>query len=70
MHALDPDWESELSASPHGLESALVGTVDEVATRLAELEDAGVSHVVLHHIDHHDLELIELVGRELVPALS
>jgi F420-dependent oxidoreductase-like protein len=70
MRALDPDFESEVSASPHGLESALVGTVDEVATRLSELEAAGVSHVVLHHIDHRDMDLIELVGSELLPTLA
>jgi F420-dependent oxidoreductase-like protein len=70
MRALDRGFDTAMSASPRGSESALIGTVDEVATRLAQLEHAGVSRVVLHHIDHRDLEMIDLVGAELVPALS
>jgi F420-dependent oxidoreductase-like protein len=50
-------------------ESWLVGTVDELATQLAALEDTGVGHVVLHHLDHRDLAMIELIGRDLVPAV-
>ena len=50
--------------------ASLIGTVDEVASRLAQLENAGVSRVVLHHIDHRDLEMIDLVGAELVPAVT
>jgi hypothetical protein len=48
----------------------LIGTADEVAPRLAQLEHAGASRVVLHHIDHRDSEMIDLVGAEPVPALS
>src|SRR5262249_34665244 len=50
-------------------ESWLVGTVDAVATQLAALEDAGVGHVVLHHLDHRDLAMIELIGRDLLTAV-
>jgi alkanesulfonate monooxygenase SsuD/methylene tetrahydromethanopterin reductase-like flavin-dependent oxidoreductase (luciferase family) len=42
---------------------ALVGTVDEVRTRLREYEDAGVDRVMAQHLLHDDLELVELVGR-------
>ena len=70
MRALDRGFDSEISASPRGSESALIGTVDEVASRLAELEAVGVSHVVLHHINHRDLDMLELAGRELLPAVA
>ena len=35
--------------------------------RLRELEAAGVERVFLQHLNHEDLETVELIGRELVP---
>jgi len=40
----------------------LVGTVDELAERLAELESAGVSRVMLQHLDHTDVESVAAMG--------
>ena len=51
-------------------ETALVGTVDEVASRLAQLEDAGVERVMLQHLAHDDVEMVELIGRELAAAVA
>jgi F420-dependent oxidoreductase-like protein len=48
----------------------IVGTVDEVVARLREYEEAGVERVFLQHLLHRDLDVVELIGRELVPALS
>jgi F420-dependent oxidoreductase-like protein len=48
----------------------LVGTVDEVISRLAEYADAGVERVMLQHLVHDDLETVELIGREIVPRVS
>jgi F420-dependent oxidoreductase-like protein len=48
----------------------IAGTPDEVVARLRELEAAGVERVYLQHLDHADLEMLELVGAEIVPALS
>jgi F420-dependent oxidoreductase-like protein len=48
----------------------LVGTVEEVAGRLEQLRAAGVRRVFLQHLDHADLDLVALVGRRLVPAVS
>jgi alkanesulfonate monooxygenase SsuD/methylene tetrahydromethanopterin reductase-like flavin-dependent oxidoreductase (luciferase family) len=50
-------------------ERSLVGSVDEVATRLREYEAAGCERVMLQHLLHTDLESIRLIGRELAPAL-
>lgn len=40
----------------------VVGTLDEVVERLAEYEEAGVSRVMLQHLDHEDLSMVELLG--------
>jgi F420-dependent oxidoreductase-like protein len=44
----------------------VVGDVEEARTRLDELEAAGVERVFLQHLDHGDLEMVELIGRELL----
>ena len=46
----------------------LVGTVDELAERLAELESAGISRVMLQHLDHADLGAVAAMG-ELARAV-
>jgi alkanesulfonate monooxygenase SsuD/methylene tetrahydromethanopterin reductase-like flavin-dependent oxidoreductase (luciferase family) len=51
-------------------EAAILGTVDEAAERLREFENAGVERVMLQHFDHTDLEMVELIGRELKPAVA
>lgn len=45
----------------------VAGTVDEAADRLREFERAGVERVMLQHHLHDDVEMVELIGRELVP---
>jgi alkanesulfonate monooxygenase SsuD/methylene tetrahydromethanopterin reductase-like flavin-dependent oxidoreductase (luciferase family) len=48
---------------------ALIGSVDEVATRLREYERAGCERAMLQHLLHADLEpvrLIGLLGQQLV----
>ncbi len=57
------DGEAVLAAKR---ETGVVGTVEQVCARLAELEAAGVERVFLQHLDHRDLEMVALVGRELV----
>jgi F420-dependent oxidoreductase-like protein len=48
----------------------VVGSLDEMAEQLRELEQAGVERIMLQHLQHHDLEAVELLGRELIPAVS
>jgi F420-dependent oxidoreductase-like protein len=43
----------------------LVGTVDQVAEQMHALADAGVQRFFLQHLDHTDLETVELIGAEL-----
>ena len=48
----------------------IVGTVDEVAEQMRELADAGVERFFLQHLDHTDIETVELLGGEVSRALS
>ena len=50
--------------------SGVVGTVDEAAERLRELEAAGAQRVMLQHFLHEDIEAVELIGRELIPQVA
>jgi alkanesulfonate monooxygenase SsuD/methylene tetrahydromethanopterin reductase-like flavin-dependent oxidoreductase (luciferase family) len=49
---------------------AILGTLDEAAERLRAYERAGVERVMLQHLDHRDIEMIALIGRELAPAVA
>ncbi len=47
----------------------LAGTPDEVIAKLRELAAAGASRAYLQVLDLHDLEHLDLVAREVLPAL-
>ena len=51
-------------------ETMIAGTVEQVVPRLREYEAAGVSGVYLQHLVHRDIEMVELIGREIVPAVA
>jgi alkanesulfonate monooxygenase SsuD/methylene tetrahydromethanopterin reductase-like flavin-dependent oxidoreductase (luciferase family) len=55
---------------PRQKDSALVGTVDEVVARLRVYEEAGVERVMLQHLDHEDVAMVELLGAEVAPAAA
>src|SRR4051794_8896652 len=42
---------------------ALIGSVEEIAARLADYEAAGCERVMLQHLLHTDLEPVRLIGR-------
>src|SRR5688572_8581909 len=62
----------DASTDIHALiaETRLVGTVDEVGEQLVALREAGVHRVMLQHLLHTDLSTVEIIGRELAPALA
>jgi alkanesulfonate monooxygenase SsuD/methylene tetrahydromethanopterin reductase-like flavin-dependent oxidoreductase (luciferase family) len=64
-HQLDP---SEYRATRG--EAAVLGTLEEAAAQLRRFEAAGVERVMLQHLDHTDLAMVELIGRELAPAVA
>jgi alkanesulfonate monooxygenase SsuD/methylene tetrahydromethanopterin reductase-like flavin-dependent oxidoreductase (luciferase family) len=51
-------------------EAAVLGTLDEAAAQLRRYEEAGVERVMLQHLDHTDLAMVELIGRELAPKFA
>ena len=60
-------------AGVHGLpdpDTVIHGTVAEALERLREYADAGVERVMLQHLLPDDLEMVELIGREIIPQLS
>jgi alkanesulfonate monooxygenase SsuD/methylene tetrahydromethanopterin reductase-like flavin-dependent oxidoreductase (luciferase family) len=57
----------ELEASPEG---GIVGTLDAAAEQLRALADVGVDRVMLQLLVHDDVDQLELIGRELAPALA
>jgi hypothetical protein len=44
--------------------------VEHVSERLREYEEAGVTRVMCQHLLHRDLEMVELLGREIAPAVA
>ena len=48
----------------------VVGTIPEALEQLRALEAAGVERIMLQHLAHWDLEVIDLIGREIIPALA
>jgi len=51
-------------------EASLVGTVDDVVDRLGAYRDAGVERAFVQHLDHSDLDMVRLIGEEIVPAFE
>jgi alkanesulfonate monooxygenase SsuD/methylene tetrahydromethanopterin reductase-like flavin-dependent oxidoreductase (luciferase family) len=50
--------------------NSVLGTLDEAVAQLRRYEAAGVERVMLQHLDHRDLAMVELIGRELAPAVA
>lgn len=48
----------------------IVGTPRQAVARLREYADAGVERIVLNHHLYDDMEMLELVGTEILPALA
>ncbi len=65
FRGLDP--EALLREPPEGF---IVGTLEQTAEQLRELERAGASRVLCQHQPHDDLEFVELLGQELAPLVA
>ncbi len=48
----------------------ITGTVEQVVARIGEYAEAGVERVYLQHLDHGDVEMVELIGAEVVPSVA
>jgi F420-dependent oxidoreductase-like protein len=49
---------------------ALTGRPEEIVERLREYEAAGVQRVMLQHLLHRDVDALELIAAEVVPAFA
>ncbi|HWG57236.1 MAG TPA: TIGR03560 family F420-dependent LLM class oxidoreductase [Gaiellaceae bacterium] len=48
----------------------ILGTTEEVVERLRTLAQAGVQRVFLQHLAHDDVDMVRLIGRDVVPAVA
>ena len=48
----------------------VIGTVGEVVDRLGRFEEAGVERVMLQHLCHEDLDMVQLLASEVVPRVD
>jgi F420-dependent oxidoreductase-like protein len=48
----------------------LAGSVEDVVARIEELREIGLTRVYLQHLNHDDDEMVELIGAQLLPAVS
>lgn len=64
------ELEAWTGARQENPDTMILGTVDRVIARLKEYEQAGVARIYLQHLLHRDLEMVELIGREIVPAVA
>jgi alkanesulfonate monooxygenase SsuD/methylene tetrahydromethanopterin reductase-like flavin-dependent oxidoreductase (luciferase family) len=51
-------------------DSWITGTVAEAVDHLRRLKDAGVKRVMAQHLLHRDLEAVQLIGSEVIPAVA
>jgi len=51
-------------------ESTIKGTTEEAIEQLRELERAGLDRIMGQHLLHRDLDAIQLMGEEVIPALA
>jgi F420-dependent oxidoreductase-like protein len=67
--AVYAEWTGQPVDRGQAAASWIFGTVEQATERLRAYEQAGVSRVYLQHLVHRDLDAVELIGRELVPAV-
>jgi F420-dependent oxidoreductase-like protein len=48
----------------------LAGSVEEVASRIEQMRDVGVSRVMLQHLNHADDAMLALIGEQLIPRVA
>jgi F420-dependent oxidoreductase-like protein len=61
----EPDVDRLRAAEP----GWIIGTIDEAVEQLAALADAGAQRVMLQNLLHAELDVVEIIGRELAPRV-
>lgn len=70
LAALMPDVSGGAELLQQRGHELIAGTVGEVSQQLRELAEVGVERVMFQHLCHADLEMVELIGDELVEELA
>ena len=55
---------------PLSVMTGLIRSPGEAVERLTELAEAGVERVMLQHLEHRDLDVLEVVARQVLPAVA
>ncbi len=55
---------------PLSVMTGLIRSPDEAVRRLTELAEAGVTRVMLQHLEHRDLDVLDVIAREVAPAVA
>jgi F420-dependent oxidoreductase-like protein len=67
-------WKGEGDSGADSLANVrhgtIVGTVPEAVEQLQALADAGLTRLMGQHLLHRDLDAVQLMGREVIPALG
>ena len=68
----DDDFDGDLDGYVKELDEsgAIVGTPDRAAERLSAFAEAGVERIMLQHLLHKDVEMLEIFAREVVPKVG
>jgi F420-dependent oxidoreductase-like protein len=64
------EWQGAAVDVEEKRRSWLAGTPDQVVARLREYEAVGIERVMLQHLLHRDIDALELVAAEVVPAFA
>jgi F420-dependent oxidoreductase-like protein len=67
--AVAGDHATRLLKGESAPEAWIAGTPEEIVEQLRALEAAGVERVMLQHLQHDDTDVVELIGREVIPAV-
>ena len=68
----DDDFDGDLDAYVKELDDsgAIVGTPERAAERLSAFAEAGVERIMLQHLLHDDVEMLEIFAREVIPEVG
>ena len=69
-HALDPDAAPFDDYRDEAEEDFIVGSTERAIARLRGYAEAGVQRIFLNHELYDDLEMLELVATEVLPAVN
>jgi alkanesulfonate monooxygenase SsuD/methylene tetrahydromethanopterin reductase-like flavin-dependent oxidoreductase (luciferase family) len=64
------EWQGRVTDVEELRRKWIAGTPDEIVARLREYEEAGVERVMLQHLLHRDVEALELIAAEVMPAFA